>query len=241
MNRYGVLVAYPFVLMHRKSLPLSSIKPFNALDTHLLASICTECSVRKFAESTAIAKATFLLPFLAIVVSGQLQWVHERADGNNTIVGHTYPMQTLGWLWAIDNIGVPYSIYAQPGSEIIFLPIATARKLLAIPAVSHFAAKELAQGLRQQILERSLQSINSVHDRVYAQIWVLCSQSPSVEGKSLPKQHELAQMVNTSRESVSRALQALLKKGILIKKGNQFVINQPDQLRKLVSISESRN
>lgn len=227
--------------MSQESNLLSSIEPFRDLDGALMSKIFDNCSVRKFENRSLIVKVGFPLPYLLIVKSGQLQWVHERADGSSLIMGHTYPLQTLGWLWAIDTVNTPFSIYAQPGSDIVFLPIGITRRLLGFPAVSQFAALELARGFRQQIFERTLQSINSVHDRVYAQIWVLCSQTPSDKTISLPKQHELAQMVNTSRETVSRALQALLKQGILIKNGNQFVINQPDQLRKLVSISEDTN
>ena len=42
-------------------------------------------------------------------------------------------------------------------------------------------------------------------------------------------------MVNTSRETVSRALQMLVKNGILIKHGHRFVVQHTDQLKQLAA------
>ena len=50
---------------------------------------------------------------------------------------------------------------------------------------------------------------------------------------SVPTQQELAVMVNTARETVSRALQVLLQKGIVAKDGRSLAIRDPVALRQL--------
>jgi DNA-binding GntR family transcriptional regulator len=56
---------------------------------------------------------------------------------------------------------------------------------------------------------------------------------PTNYSASLPNQKEIASMVNTSRETVSRALQVLIKSGALAKSGHQIVVNKQDLMDKL--------
>ena len=49
----------------------------------------------------------------------------------------------------------------------------------------------------------------------------------------LPNQREIASIVNTSRETVSRALQLLIKGGVLGKAGHKLVVHKAELLEKL--------
>lgn len=51
----------------------------------------------------------------------------------------------------------------------------------------------------------------------------------------MPRQQDIAAMVNTSREKVSRALQLLIKNDVLTKSGHQLHIQQSDALKKLAA------
>ncbi len=50
---------------------------------------------------------------------------------------------------------------------------------------------------------------------------------------SMPTQQAIATMVNTSRETVSRALQVLLQKQVVEKDMRRLIVRQPDVLRKM--------
>jgi CRP-like cAMP-binding protein len=50
---------------------------------------------------------------------------------------------------------------------------------------------------------------------------------------AMPTQQEIAAMVNTSRETVSRALNVLLQKQIVEKDLRRLIVRQPDILRKM--------
>ena len=52
----------------------------------------------------------------------------------------------------------------------------------------------------------------------------------------MPTQQEIAMMVNTSRETVSRAIQTLLQKGGVEKKHlRRLIVRQPEELSKAVN------
>lgn len=77
---------------------------------------------------------------------------------------------------------------------------------------------------RQQELRKIL-SIQVVHERLLALLMLLSTQSRDGGVRLihvLPRQHELATMLNTSRESISRAISTLLKKGVLQREGEGF-------------------
>ena len=51
----------------------------------------------------------------------------------------------------------------------------------------------------------------------------------------MPTQQEIAIMVNTSRETVSRAIQILLQKGVVEKDLRRLIVRQPEELSKAVN------
>lgn len=52
---------------------------------------------------------------------------------------------------------------------------------------------------------------------------------------NMPTQQEIAIMVNTSRETVSRALHILIQNGVVEKDLRRLIIRLPDRLRQAVS------
>jgi DNA-binding GntR family transcriptional regulator len=56
-------------------------------------------------------------------------------------------------------------------------------------------------------------------------------ETPQGQIIDLPKQHEVAIMVNTSRETVSRALHTLIRLNVLEKKGTVLIVRKPAQLK----------
>jgi DNA-binding GntR family transcriptional regulator len=52
--------------------------------------------------------------------------------------------------------------------------------------------------------------------------------------ENLPTHQDIANMINTSRETVTRALLALAQRGIVRKDSNRLVIVDPEGLKKLV-------
>jgi DNA-binding GntR family transcriptional regulator len=68
----------------------------------------------------------------------------------------------------------------------------------------------------------------------------LSKTSPSglVVIESLPTQQDISIMINTSRETVSRALQVLIQSGVVEKDLRRLIIRKPEALREESNVSK---
>jgi CRP/FNR family cyclic AMP-dependent transcriptional regulator len=83
---------------------------------------------------------------------------------------------------------------------------------------------------------RALQAMPNAYQRVYALLSYVKEDAPGGLQviNDMPTHQEVAIMVNTSRETVTRALGRLKGAGIIRKDGRRMIIHQPDSLRHLV-------
>jgi DNA-binding Lrp family transcriptional regulator len=95
--------------------------------------------------------------------------------------------------------------------------------------------KQLSSVIRQGNEIRQILAIPSTRLRVFRYILLLIQQG----GSELPKQGEIAQACNTSRESVSRALNQLLKDGVAKRINNQTLEINPMALQAYIYQLES--
>ena len=174
--------------------------------------------------------------FLTVVLRGQLQKTEVSDDGRITGVGFCNPGDVLEWLSVVDGAALTFSVSTTVETDLLLIPIAIARRLLnECPALANRAMQQLAAEVRQNTMQRQLLTLPNAHQRIFVQIIQLAEQSPGKADANLPKQHEIAAMVNTSRETVSRTIQMLVKQGILVKHGHRFVLQRPDQLKQLAT------
>ena len=82
---------------------------------------------------------------------------------------------------------------------------------------------------------RTLLAIPNAQQRVCALMLQLGQQMPGglVVIQNLPKQQEIAIMINTSRETVSRAIGQLIAAGVLEKDYRRLIVRDPKRLRLL--------
>jgi DNA-binding GntR family transcriptional regulator len=79
-----------------------------------------------------------------------------------------------------------------------------------------------------------LLSINNTSRRIYT--YLVLMQKKNADGtvvENLPTHQDIANMINTSRETVTRALLALTQKGIIKKDQHRLIIQKPEDLQKL--------
>ena len=84
---------------------------------------------------------------------------------------------------------------------------------------------------------RALLAIPNAQQRVYALLQQLAQHMPGglVAIQNLPRQQEIAIMINTSRETVSRAIAHLVATGVLEKDFRRLIVRDPNRLRRLAS------
>lgn len=206
------------------------------LPSSILQSIAEIAQIKRFRAFHTVLMHHTAPAFFTIVLRGQLQKTEVSDDGRITGVAFCNTGEALEWLSVVDGAPLPFSVSTTVETDLLLIPIAIFRRLLnECPALANQAMQQLAAEVRQNMIQRQLLTLPNAHQRIFVQIIQLAEQSPSKAEANLPKQHEIAAMVNTSRETVSRTIQMLVKQGILVKHGHRFVLQRPDQLKQLAT------
>ena len=97
----------------------------------------------------------------------------------------------------------------------------------------------MASGLRNASNYRAILGIPNAFQRVYALLVQFSVTAPGglVVIENLPRQQEIAIMVNTSRETVSRALHELIQRGVVEKDLRRLIVRKPDVLGEVAHIT----
>jgi CRP-like cAMP-binding protein len=228
---------YLVVFMNSRTFQLADIPLLNGLPEGDLQELASVAQVRALEPNQTLIKAGEIPAFLIFVLEGRLQAHEMSPDGRVIGLGLFSAGEAIGWLSLIDGQPISSTINALEPTHLLLIPMAVAQRLvLTRPLVIERLLKLLAAQIRRGNDEKSMLSLPNAFHRVFVQVNQLSADSqPGKPLDHLPKQHELASIVNTSRETVSRALQMLVKSGVLGKVGHQIVIKESDALQKLAS------
>ncbi len=176
---------------------------------------------------------------LLFLLSGQLQVVDITEDGRAIGLRMLAPGDFFGEIALINNSTRSASVVAISDVLVAFLPAATALHLFShSPSVAKQMLKHLAQKIQRDSEFRAVLSINNTARRIYTYLSLLQKQtddgSDQAVVENLPTHQDIANMINTSRETVTRALLTLVQQGIVQKEANRLVILDPEALQKLV-------
>lgn len=175
---------------------------------------------------------------LLFVLTGRLQAVDLTEDGREVGLNFLIPGDYFGELSIIDGLPRSASVVASENSLVALLPRVPALVLIYHnPLVSERMFKRMASSIRSAANYRTILGIPSAFQRVFALLNQFAKTSPSgmVVIENMPTQQEIAITVNTSRETVSRAIHILLQKGVVEKDLRRLIVRQPEALRKAVT------
>lgn len=175
---------------------------------------------------------------LLFVLTGRLQAVDLTEDGREVGLNFLIPGDYFGELSIIDGLPRSASVVASENSLVALLPRAPALALMIHnPLVSERMFKRMASSIRSAANYRTILSIPSAFQRVFALLNQFAKTAPGglVVIEKMPTQQAIAIMVNTSRETVSRAIQILLQKGVVEKDLRRLIVRLPDELSKAVN------
>lgn len=212
---------------------VSQIPLFKGLDEAILRQIAVLMTSRTYLSHDVVIRKGDSADHLAFLIEGKLQVVDLTEDGREIGIHFILPGVYFGELSVIDGKPRSASVISVKTSEVAFLPTSQARELIFNnPLVAQRLMTHFAQVVRAASTQRTLLSIPNAFQRVFAQLSTFTKETN--EGTvidSLPRQHEIAIMVNTSRETVSRALHTLMKLGIIEKQGVALIVKQPEKLK----------
>jgi CRP-like cAMP-binding protein len=171
---------------------------------------------------------------LLFLLSGRLQAVDITEDGREIGLSFLQAGDYFGELSVIDGLPRSATVVACEPSIYALLPRADALEIMhKQPLIAERMFKRLASGIRQASNFRTILGIPNAFQRVYALIDYLAKTGHGglVVIERLPTQQEISIMVNTSRETVSRAIQVLIQRGVVEKDLRRLIVRQPDTLR----------
>lgn len=176
---------------------------------------------------------------LLFLLSGQLQVVDITEDGRAIGLRMLAPGDFFGEIALLNESTRSASVVAMSDVLVAFLPAATALHLFShSPSVAKQMLRHLAQKIQRDSEFRAVLSINNTARRIYTFLALLQEKRegggvvPVID--NLPTHQDIANMINTSRETVTRALLTLVQQGIVQKEANRLIILNPQGLQKLI-------
>ena len=172
------------------------------------------------------------------LLTGRLQAIDLTEDGREVGLNFLTPGDYFGELSIIDSLPRSATVVACENSLVASLPRAQALALFYhTPLVAERLINRMASSIRNAANYRTILSIPSAFQRVFALLNQFAKTAPGglVVIEKMPTQQEIAIMVNTSRETVSRAIQILLQKGVVEKDLRRLIVRQPEELSKAIN------
>ena len=178
-----------------------------------------------------------------IVKDGSFRVTREHSDGRAITLATLGPGEIFGELAMLDGDKRSASAEALTEGELLALPAADVRSLLARhPEISLKLVAGLVRRLRAANVRLSRQSFQTVPSRVagiLAQLSREGQDNKDGDGEMQEvtirmNQTDLAQLAGTSRESVSRFLAELERAGVVRSGRGRVTVLQPNKLRNYI-------
>jgi len=212
---------------------LQGLRLFDQLPVEKLARIAPHMNERRVERREVIIRRGETGTGLGFLIEGRLQAVNFTLDGKEVGTDFIDHGDFFGELSVIDGRPAPEYVIAVAPSRVAVLDREQARELMfSTPAGAEAVATRLADRMRRAASHRALLALPSSFQRVCAQLALLAQPQQGVVVIAMPPTHqEIAIMVNTSRETVTRTLQFLQTMKIVSRAGNNLLVARPDTLQ----------
>lgn len=176
---------------------------------------------------------------LFILVRGELQVYQVSRDGHELGLNLLKGPAVFGELGVIDGAPRSADITALSACSVAMIP----RRVLmetftGSPEAASAMFRHLTRMVRKASRLQSMLSMPSANQRIAAMLVQLAELKVGAHANviDLPKQKVLAQMVNTTRETVSRTLNLLIDQGLIQKINGSWVIQDANGLKQAAGL-----
>lgn len=219
------------IQIHLRKIPLLA----NLTEEEMLR-VRADLRIRQYAKRDLVLQKGAVGDSLLFLLSGQLQVIDVTEDGRAIGLRMLAPGDFFGEIAVINGSNRSASVVALSPALVALLPRESALHLFShSPSVANQMLRFLADKVQRDSEFRALLSINNTSKRIYTFIELLKqkkSGEPDVV-ENLPTHQDIASMINTSRETVTRTLLTLAQQGIIKKGSHKLIIINPEALRKL--------
>jgi CRP/FNR family cyclic AMP-dependent transcriptional regulator len=213
---------------------LQGLRLFESLPSARLTELSQAMTERRVERREVVIQRGDSAAGLGFLIEGRLQTVDFTLDGREVGIEFIKEGDFFGELTVIDGQPAPEYVIAVAPSRVTMLDPDRARELMfSTPQASLAVAKRLSERMRRSARQRAVLALPSSFQRVCAQLTLLAR--VDTQGQlviQLPPTHqEIAIMVNTSRETVTRTLQFLQGQKVIARTGTDLLVNEPDTLQ----------
>jgi CRP-like cAMP-binding protein len=213
---------------------LQNIPLLRGLEPETLKQLSVALQVKQAGRGALILHKGGAGDYLLFLLAGRLQVIDTNEEGKEIGLSFVLPGDYFGELSIVDGEPRSASVIACENSLVALLPRRHAQALIYHhPLVAERVLQRMAASVRRASSYRAILGIPNAFQRVFALLQQLTEVAPgglTVINK-IPTQQEISIMVNTSRETVSRALSALIKRGVVEKDLRRLIVREPDILR----------
>lgn len=188
--------------------------------------LAAQMSLRTFSRRELVLNREDVSQGLGFLLEGRLQGVDFTVDGREVGLYFVEAGDYFGELPVVDGVHNAEFVIALSRSQVVFLPRELARRLVfSSPNIAEQMMVRLASRVRAVTAQRTLLSLPYPFQRLCAQLLHLVEKSPEpFVILHVPTQQELAIMINTSRETVTRSFQILLTQNVVARNGSALNI-----------------
>lgn len=217
------------IQIHLRKIPLLA-----ELTDEEVMRVKADIRIRQYAKREVVLHKGGSGDGLLFLLAGSLQVIDVTEDGRAIGLRMLAPGDFFGEIALLNNTTRSASVVAMTDVLVAFLPAPTAIHLFShVPSVAHQMLQHLARKIQRDSEFRALLSINNTAKRIYTYL-VLMQNPDGTVVENLPTHQDIANMINTSRETVTRALLTLVQQGIVQKEAHRLIIKDPEALQKLV-------
>lgn len=209
---------------------LKRVSLFRDLDEAALGSLETLLKERRFGRDAVIVGQEDPGDSLYVLASGRVKVVLYGQSGREVILSVFKPGDFFGEMSLLDNQPRSANVIAVEEAELLVLDRASfARHLQAHPKTALNVLAEMSRRLRRADGIIGNLALLDVFGRVarYLRELAKTDGQPCPEGVEIrqrPTQAEIAAMIGTSRETVSRALSEFQRRGYIELEGRRIVL-----------------
>ena len=171
---------------------------------------------------------------LCFLLEGRLQGVDFTLDGREVGLYFVDPGNYFGEMSVLDGQPRPDYVIAVARSRVVFLPADEARNLMThLPGIAEKVLLRLTQRLRLVSAQRILLGMPNPAQRVCAQLVQMVGKMADgrITIANAPTHQEIAIMINTSRETVTRVFQVLQARSVVAREEGRIEVQDERYLR----------
>ena len=195
-----------------------------------------ELRIKRYTRRETIIQKGSTGDSLLFVLAGKLQIIDVTDDGRIVSLKTLAEGEFFGEISVIMNTPRSASVVALSEVLVALLPSSLAMHLFtSSPTVARHMLQNLAAKIQLDSQFRSLLGINNISKRVYSFLELMKETKPGnlVVIENLPTHQDIANMINTSRETVTRSMVVLVQQGIVQKDLHRLIIRKPEALQEL--------